>query len=148
TTVRDMGNEFEFITALRDAIASGRALGPRLLLAGLVDGGGPNAFGIVNAGTPEEARAVVGKYHSARFQQIKIYSLVKPPIVEAICAEAHRLGMTVTGHLPTGMSIEEAVTAGMDGIAHLSVRGEPGSEELKQRIAFLHDRGTVIDPTQ
>ena len=28
TTVRDMGNEFEFITALRDAIASGRALGP------------------------------------------------------------------------------------------------------------------------
>ena len=35
TTVRDMGNEFEFITALRDAIASRRALGPRLLLAGL-----------------------------------------------------------------------------------------------------------------
>ena len=31
---------------LRDAIASKRALGPRLLLAGLVDGPGPNAFGV------------------------------------------------------------------------------------------------------
>ena len=28
TTVRDMGNEFEFLTALRDATASGRTLGP------------------------------------------------------------------------------------------------------------------------
>jgi imidazolonepropionase-like amidohydrolase len=148
TTVRDMGNEFEFITALRDVVNSGRALGPRMLLAGLVDGGGPNAFGVVNATTPEEAAHVVGRYHEAGFQQIKIYSLVKPPVVAALSAEAHRLGMTVTGHLPTGMSIEDAVGAGMDGIAHLSVRGEPGSEELKQRIAFLHDHGTVIDPTQ
>ena len=38
TTVRDCGNEFEFITAVRDAIAQGRGLGPRLLLAGIVDG--------------------------------------------------------------------------------------------------------------
>jgi hypothetical protein len=36
TTVRDCGNEFEFITAVRDAVASGRGLGPRLLLAGIV----------------------------------------------------------------------------------------------------------------
>jgi hypothetical protein len=72
TTVRDMGNEFEFITALRDAVASRRALGPRLLLAGLVDGGGPNAFGVIYATTPGEARQVVGKYHDAGFQQIKI----------------------------------------------------------------------------
>ena len=40
TTVRDCGNEFEFITAVRDAIAQGRGLGPRLLLAGVVDGSG------------------------------------------------------------------------------------------------------------
>ena len=148
TTVRDMGNEFEFITALRDAVQSRRALGPRLLLAGLVDGGGPNAFGVINATTVEEARQVVAKYRDAGFQQIKIYSLVTPPIVAAICSEAHRLGLTVTGHLPSGMTIEQAVEAGMDGIAHLSVRGEPGSEELTKRIAFLASHGTVIDPTQ
>src|SRR5262249_5734925 len=33
TTARDCANEFEFITAARDAIASGRGLGPRLLPA-------------------------------------------------------------------------------------------------------------------
>jgi imidazolonepropionase-like amidohydrolase len=148
TTVRDMGNEFEFITALRDAVVSHRVLAPRLLLAGLVDGGGPDAFGVINATTPAEARAVVAKYHDAGFQQMKIYSLVTPPIVAAISTEAHRLGMTVTGHLPVGMTIEQAVTAGMDGLAHLYVRSDLGSEALTRTIAFLRDHHTVIDPTQ
>jgi imidazolonepropionase-like amidohydrolase len=148
TTVRDMGNEFEFITALRGAVASRRSLGPRILGAGLVDGGGPNAFGVVYATTAEEAKAVVAKYHDAGFEQMKIYSLVKPAIVEAICAEAHRLGMTVTGHVPNGMTIVQAAAAGMDQVAHLAIRGEAGSPEVNQTIAFLKERGTVIDPTQ
>jgi len=148
TTVRDMGNEFEFITTLRDAIASKRALGPRLLLAGLVDGPGPNAFGVYYAATADEAKQVVGKYHDAGFQQIKIYSLITPPLVEAICAEAHRLGMTVTGHVPNGMTIDQAATAGMDQIAHLAIRGEAGSDEVNRVIGVLRDRKTVIDPTQ
>jgi imidazolonepropionase-like amidohydrolase len=148
TTVRDMGNEFEFITLLRDAIASKRALGPRLLLAGLIDGPGPNAFGVYYASTPEEAKQAVGKYHDAGFQQIKIYSLVTPPIVEAICAEAHRLGMTVTGHVPNGMTIDQAAVAGMDHIAHLAIRGEAGSDDVNKTIAVLRERKTVIDPTQ
>jgi imidazolonepropionase-like amidohydrolase len=148
TTVRDMGNEFEFVVPLRDAIASGRALGPRVLAAGLIDGGGPNAFGVYYATTSEEAKQAVAKYHDAGFQQIKIYSLVTPPIVEAICAEAHRLGMTVTGHVPNGMTIEQAAAAGMDHIAHLAIRGEAGSEEVQKTIAFLRDHKTVMDPTQ
>jgi imidazolonepropionase-like amidohydrolase len=148
TTVRDMGNEFEFITVLRDAIASKRALGPRLLLAGLVDGPGPNAFGVYYAATQEEAKQVVAKYHAAGFQQIKIYSLITPPLVEAICAEAHRLGMTVTGHVPNGMTIDQAALAGMDHIAHLGIRGEAGSDEVNKTIAVLRERKTVIDPTQ
>ena len=148
TTVRDMGNEFEFVVPLRDAIASGRALGPRILAAGLIDGGGPNAFGVEYAATPEEARQAVAKYHDAGFQQIKIYSLVTPAIVEAICAEAHRLGLTVTGHVPNGMTIEQAAAAGMDHVAHLPIRGEASSDEVKKTIAFLKDHQTVIDPTQ
>jgi imidazolonepropionase-like amidohydrolase len=148
TTVRDMGNEFEFITALRDSIASRRALGPRLLLAGLVDGSGPNAFGVYYADTVDEAKKVVAKYHDAGFQQIKIYSLITPPIVAAICVEAHRLGMTVTGHVPNGMTIDQAAVAGMDHIAHLAIRGEAGSDEVNRTIVVLRDRKTVIDPTQ
>src|SRR5262249_8537706 len=126
TTARDMGNEFEFITALRDAIAAKRALGPRLLLAGLVDGSGPNAVGVQYADTPDEAKKAVARYHDAGFEQMKIYSLIKPPIVEAIAAEAHRAGMTVTGHVPNGMTIVQAAEAGMDQVAHLAIRGEAG----------------------
>ncbi|HEX3704639.1 MAG TPA: amidohydrolase family protein [Vicinamibacterales bacterium] len=148
TTVRDMGNEFQFITALREAIASRRAVGPRVLAAGLVDGGGPNAFGVIYAATPEEAKQVVAKYHDAGFQQIKIYSVVTPAIVEALCVEAHRLGMSVTGHVPNGMTIDQAVDAGMDQIAHLAIRGEAGSDEVTRTIAHLKAKGTVLDPTQ
>ncbi|HMF95169.1 MAG TPA: amidohydrolase family protein [Vicinamibacterales bacterium] len=148
TTVRDMGNEFAFVAALRDSIDSRRSLGPRLLLAGLVDGGGPNAFGTEYAATPDEARRVVAKYHDAGFQQIKIYSLVTPPIVEALSAEAHRLGMTVTGHVPNGMTIEQGVSAGMDQIAHLPIRGEASSDEVTRTIQFLREHKTVVDPTQ
>ena len=43
TTVRDVGNEFDFITQVRDAVNSGKALGPHMLLAGIVDGDGPYA---------------------------------------------------------------------------------------------------------
>jgi imidazolonepropionase-like amidohydrolase len=147
TTVRDMGNESELLLALRDALASGEVLGPRLLMAGLVDGGGPNAFGTVAAATAEEGRAVVRRYHDAGFQQVKLYSLLQPDVVAAIADEAHRLGMTVTGHVPTSMTLQDAVAAGMDHIAHLAIRDEPGSEELRRTTQFLREHGTVLDPT-
>src|SRR5579871_4281285 len=67
TTVRDCGNEFEFITAVRDAIAQGRGLVPRLLLAGIVDGSGPMAIGVARVDTPEQARTWVDRYHDAHF---------------------------------------------------------------------------------
>jgi imidazolonepropionase-like amidohydrolase len=148
TTVRDMGNEMELVTALRDAFESGKALGPRLLLAGLVDGGGPDAFGIVTANTPEEGRAAVRRYHRARFQQMKLYSLLAPDVVSAIAEEAHRLGMTVTGHVPKAMTLRQAVEAGMDHVAHLAVTDDPGSEGLASTARFLKEHGTVMDPTQ
>ena len=148
TTVRDMGNEFEFIEPVRDAIASNRALGPRLLLAGLIDGPGPNAFGVTTTDDPGEAARIVGRYHDHGFQQIKIYNLITPPIVSAITDAAHALGMTVTGHVPNGMTIDQAVDHGMDQIAHLAIRGEAGSPEVKATIAHLRAKGTVLDPTQ
>src|SRR5579859_77403 len=62
TTARDCGGDFAFLTTLRDAIEKQHRLGPRLLLAGLVDSSGPDAFGAVSADTPEEGRAVVARY--------------------------------------------------------------------------------------
>ncbi|MBS1798069.1 MAG: amidohydrolase family protein [Acidobacteria bacterium] len=165
TTVRDVGNEFEFMTSVRDAVKAGRGLGPRILLAGIVDGDGPMSLGVIRANTPEEARAVVDRYADAGFNQIKIYSSVKPEILREICAEAHRRGLTVTGHVPNGMDAIQAVEAGMDQINHIQYLIAPfvpkdykpqrgvvpkidfNSAEVKSSIEFFKKHGTVFDPT-
>jgi imidazolonepropionase-like amidohydrolase len=147
TTARDMGGEFDVVTALRDAWRDGAALGPRLLLAGLVDGPGPASFGYVTAANPGEGRAAVRTYKDAGFQQMKLYTLLDTPTVRAVIDAAHAAGMTVTGHIPTGLTMREVVEMGMDHIAHLTVRDAPGSDALRDTIAFLKSHGTVIDPT-
>ncbi len=147
TTVRDMGNEIDFIVPLRAAVNAGKGLGPHILLAGLINGGGPNAFGAVNATTPDEGRAAVRRYHDLGFQQMKLYSVLKPDVVGAIIREAHRLNMTVTGHIPTSLTLLAAVDSGMDHIAHLPIRGEADSDSVRHIIAELKAHGTVVDPT-
>jgi imidazolonepropionase-like amidohydrolase len=147
TTVRDMGGGFAFLTAFRDTLASGRGVGPRLLLAGLVDGDNDNAFGEVTAATPEEGRAVVDRYHAAGFEQMKLYTYLQPDVVRAITARAHELGMTVTGHVPRALSLPEALDAGMDQVAHLPLRGDPASPQAEQIIEALLRHGAAVDPT-
>ncbi len=160
TTARDCGGEFDYLVAQRDAIEKNGALGPRLLLAGLVDSGGIKAFGHVTADTPEEGRAVVQRYHAAGFQQIKLYTFLSPEVIKAIAEEAHRLGMTVTGHVPQALNAFQGVEAGMDQINHLNyvtaVMRAPGggrgpidvnSDAAQKAIQFFKDHRTVVDPT-
>ena len=147
TTFRDMGGEQPYLTAVRDAVAQGRGLGPRVLLAGLVDGDAPGGFGAVVAGTPEQGRAVVDRYHDAGFNQMKLYSLLQPDVVSAITARAHQLNMTVTGHVPTSLGLTKAVEAGMDHVAHLPINGAPQSAATRATIELLAKHKTVIDPT-
>jgi imidazolonepropionase-like amidohydrolase len=158
TTVRDCGNEFDYINAVQHAIDSGQGVGPRILKAGLIDGDGPRALGIVRANTPAEAAQQVQRYKAAGFAEIKLYSSVKPDIVRAVCQEAHRLGLPVTGHIPDGMTITQGVAAGMDQVNHINYVVRPlkrrpdGSviltDTTAERIfAFLKAHRTVIDPT-
>jgi len=172
TTVRDVGNEFEFITAVRDAVNSGNGLGPHMLLAGVVDGDSSYALGVERVNSPADAQLWVQRYHDAGFQQMKIYSSVKSENVKAVCTDAHKLGMTVTGHIPEGMNAYDGVNDGMDQINHIhfildllkpkdfdstkATREEfmkvmasvdVNSEVGKQAVAFLRKHNTVIDPT-
>lgn len=147
TTIRDMGGEQPYLTAMRDTVASGKGLGPRVLLAGLVDGDSPAAFGTTMAGTPEQGRAIVERYHAAGFEQMKLYTLLKPDVVSAITARAHELGMSVTGHVPTALGTKRAIEAGMDHIAHMPINGDPTSALNVELIALMAKRQTVIDPT-
>lgn len=163
TSARDVGNDIEFGTSLRDAAKQGRGLGPRLLLAGYIDGKNDFHSFDVQAGTPAEARAAVRRYKDAGFAQIKIRDHVKLDILKVITAEAHRLGMTVTGHVPKGMNALQAVEAGMDEISHLNfvatgffpklerndfeVSIDLDSPDSKNALRVFKEHSTVVDPT-
>src|SRR4030095_6581365 len=163
TTARDVGNDIEFGTSLRDAAKQRRGLGPRLLLAGYIDGKNDFHSFDVQAGTPAEARAAVQHYKNAGFEQIKIRDHVKPDILKVITEEAHRLGMTVVGHVPEGMNALQAVEAGMDQLSHLNfamtaffpkeprndvqLSSDLNSPDSKNALRVFKEHSTVVDAT-
>ncbi len=144
TTIRDMGGETPFLTAIS---GTDDILKPQFLLAGLVDGDGAGGFGATIAGTPAQGRDAVDHFKKLGFQQMKLYSLLQPDVVSAITARAHEVGMTVTGHVPTSLGLVKAVEAGMDQVAHLPINGDPRSAQNQATIAMLAKRKVVFDPT-
>ncbi len=145
TTIRDMGGENEFLVPYRNAIKAGTVLAPRLLLAGLVDAPGLGAFGHLWASTPDEGRAVVRQLSAEGFEELKVYTGPTAEVVKAMAAEAHGLGMMVTGHTPRGA--REAVENGYDQIAHGSLPGPAGSAATNDLVAFYKEHRVALDPT-
>lgn len=168
TTIRDNGNELEFATAFRDAIAKEGALGPDILLAGMTDGPGIKGNGVVRARSVEEAKETVAMYHKHGYKQIKIYSSIAPEIMKVLCEEAHKLGMTATGHVPrlVGNAIL-AIEGGMDMLSHRSLfltalfpdslksdlsryylaDNDISDKQIKDAIDLFLKHGTVLDAT-
>lgn len=77
----------------------------------------PPEFG---AGTPAEARALVGfvSTHGSAPDHIKTYDGVPRESFFAMMDEARRRRVEVSGHVPAAISIAEASTAGFRAIAH------------------------------
>jgi imidazolonepropionase-like amidohydrolase len=168
TTIRDNGNEIEFATAFRDEIDLNGALGPDILLAGMTDGEGVRGNGIIRARSVEEAKEVVAKYHKNGYKQIKIYSSLEPEMVKVLSEEAHKLGLSVTGHVPgkVGNTVK-AVELGMDQFSHSGLfltvlfpnkmssdlgrtflqDMDVSQKEIDDAIAFLLKHKSVLDPT-
>jgi imidazolonepropionase-like amidohydrolase len=174
TTVRDLANDIDYLNGLRKKFDSGAAIGPHVLMAGFMDGPGPFAGPTkVLVSTPEEAVKWVEKYKELGYEQIKIYSSVKPELVPVIAKRAHELGLRVSGHVPAYMRAEDAVNAGYDEIQHanfLLLQFWPdvkdtrtparftavaeraaaldlSSPEARAFIDFLKQHHTVSDPT-
>lgn len=173
TTVRDLANDTDFLLDLRKRIDAGEILGTRILMAGFMDGPGPYAGPTkVLVDTGEEALAAVDNYAKLGYDQIKLYSSLDTKLVPAIVERAHAKGMRVSGHIPNGMSAEQAVRAGFDEINHANFLllnflegvdtrtpdrfhaiGERAqeidleSERVKSFLALLKEKSTVADPT-
>lgn len=171
TTIRDNGNEVEFATAFRDGIAEDGLLGPDILLAGMTDGPGIRGNGIIRARSVEEAKEVVAMYHENGYKQIKVYTSIEQEILPVLAEEAHKMGMTVTGHVPALVdNANKAVEDGMDMLSHYNrilaalfpdrkvsellkggryylARNEITDKMVNDAIAFYLKHGTVLDPT-
>jgi imidazolonepropionase-like amidohydrolase len=174
TTARDMGNDTTTVLDLQKKFGDGSLIGPRLVLAGLIDAPGPYQVPTgVLASTDAEVRRAVNRYADLGFEQIKVYSSMKPELVPAIIEEAHRRGLRVSGHVPAFMTAEQVVRLGFDEVQHVnfvmlnfmdSVKDtrsmsrftavakdgaglDFSSPRVKSFLALLKERHTVIDPT-
>ncbi|MCU1244427.1 MAG: amidohydrolase [Acidobacteria bacterium] len=174
TTVRDMANDIDFVTGLRKSWGEGSAIGPRLILAGFMDGPGPYAGpSKVLVDSEDDIRKAIDRYASLGYVQIKIYSSMRPELVPFITRYAHSKGLRVSGHIPAFMLAEQAVRQGYDEIQHANMLllnflpdvkdtrtparftavGERAaaidlhSPEVQAFFQLLREHKTVIDPT-
>ena len=121
TSVRDMGNDNGFLPDLIHRIAAGEVAGPRITPNGFLEGRSPFSARLGIVADSEAAALDAVRWYAARGDwQIKIYNSMNPAWVPAITREAHRLGMTVTGHIPAFTNADAMIAAGYDEVTHIN----------------------------
>jgi hypothetical protein len=152
-TVQVMSALPEHVT-VRESINRGEMLGPRLVLARMIDGPDrawpPPISTWVS--TPEEARQAVLDSDGVGYDSIKAYSFLDRASYEAIVATANEIGMGVGGHIPLELSLEEVLAAGQDFIAHSEevtryAEGDFSQENIDDLAGTIADSGAWMTPT-
>ncbi|HEV7673228.1 MAG TPA: amidohydrolase family protein [Candidatus Angelobacter sp.] len=174
TSVRDLANDTDALLQMRRRFDEGAEIGPRVVMAGFIDGRGPfQGPTKVFADTEEEAKTAIDNYAKLGYVQIKVYSSLKPELLPKIVEMAHAHGMRVSGHVPSGMIAEQFVLAGVDEIQHMNfifldfmpqvkdtrtparftevaahgAEIDPKSEQVQAFIQLLKEHKIVVDPT-
>jgi imidazolonepropionase-like amidohydrolase len=174
TSVRDLANDTDALLQMRRRFDEGAEIGPRVVMAGFIDGRGPYQGPTkIFADTEEEARAAIDNYAKLGYIQIKVYSSLKPELLPKIVEMAHAHGMRVSGHVPSGMNAEQFVRDGVDEIQHMNfifldfmpqvkdtrtparftevaahgAEIDPKSEQVQSFIRLLKEHKIVVDPT-
>jgi len=103
TSVRDMGNDPEFILPLRDKINAGIIQGPTIFASGFIINNRKIPFGAseytIVVRNPKEARQVVSDLAKKNVDWIKIYITLPEGMVREIIKEADKNKIPVAGHL-------------------------------------------------
>jgi imidazolonepropionase-like amidohydrolase len=153
TGVRDLGGTAPGgIKGLREAIAEGRRLGPRIVAAlRIVDGQQPIWPGSLAVETEAEGREAVAALKREGADLIKVYSLLPRAAYFAVLAEARRQRLPVAGHVPEAISAKEASDAGQASIEHLegvltacSTREAGLRQEMQAAMAKPDPRAAVL----
>jgi Amidohydrolase family len=105
----------------RKEIDKGTLLGPRMIIASpIVDGPKPLWPGSISVATEAEARRAVSQVKQDGADFVKVYSFLPREIYFAIAGDAKRQGIPFEGHVPFGISVEEASDAGQKSLEHLT----------------------------
>ena len=153
TTIRTVGGITDVDSTLRDRILEGKEVGPRILAGNMAVSvpGGHMAGSLAYAATnPQEAREYVRKIAKDKPNLIKLMITggvldakakgepgalkMRPELVRAACAEAHRLGLTVAAHVESPEGVRVALQNGVDTIEH----GAKPDEEI---LRLFRERG-------
>jgi len=119
TGVRDMGGDASQIDGWRKRIDAGLLLGPRIIRAGpFVDGPKKTAMYRLTVNDEAEARQAVVSLKQQGMDFVKVHNRVPRDAYLALADECRKKGMAFVGHIPRGVSAEEASEAGQRSIEH------------------------------
>ncbi len=154
TTIRTVGGISNYDTTVRDQIASGKKIGPRILASDMaisVPGGHMAGSLAYEAHTPEEAAHFVDLVAANHPDLIKLMITggvsdaeklgepgvlrMKPEIVRAACDRAHELGFSVAAHVESPEGVSVALENGVDSIEH-------GAKPTDDILRLFKERGS------
>ena len=162
TTIRTVGGLGDFDTRLRDEIASGKKIGPRILASnqGISVPGGHMAgsVAVAAADIPDALRAlersekekvdliklmITGGVLDAKEKGVPGELKMPPEMVRAVCEKAHQDGYLVAAHVESPEGVRVALENGVDSIEHGAKMDDAMIQLFKERGAFLC---TTISP--
>lgn len=162
TTIRTVGGLGDFDTRLRDEIAAGKRVGPRILAAneGISVPGGHMAGSVaVAAHSMDEALKQLEHAENEKVDLVKLMITggvldakekgvpgelkMKPEMVKAVCDRAHAAGYKVAAHMESPEGVKVALANGVDSIEHGAKPDDEMIRLFKEKNAFLC---TTISP--
>ncbi|NIM49834.1 MAG: amidohydrolase family protein [Gemmatimonadales bacterium] len=116
TSIRDLGGRLDSVVALRDRVAAGVILGPRMYISGAMIDAAPATWRsatVVRTGT--EARRAIDRLALIDAAQAKIYTKIDRRLLRPLMDEAAELNFPVAAHLGR----VDALTAARFGVSVL-----------------------------
>jgi imidazolonepropionase-like amidohydrolase len=152
TGVQDMGSDFKRVSQWREAIETGKAIGPRIVTPGPPVEGRPSNdpnLPVLVARTPEEARAAFDQLWNMDVDFVKVLSGLSRDAYFALAEQARHWHMRLEGHVPASVTAFEAIEARQRSLEHLfgvmkSVSTDSEAVDFFEKCALLEVR---ISPT-
>jgi imidazolonepropionase-like amidohydrolase len=140
TAFRDTGGPIEPQLELRADIEAGRAVGPRLFLAGPIlrqEARGPNGEkGEYYIDSADSARRVTRKVLDLGVDLIKVYGFWERDVLEGVTSTAHEAGIGVDADVRHIAAYRTAVEAGVDRLHHVFT-ADPLSDYSDEDLRLL-----------